>query len=140
METAIGIGSLVGGFLIGRRGDRAPKGELIIGVRRVRPGRLALGLIDNLPLVLALRLGMGVANMVFVIPSQALFQERTPPELMGRVISLRFALVFGGMTIAMALAGVAMTAFHAGPVIFAAGIVSVGGGLAGLLVRAVRDA
>ena len=48
---------------------------------------------------------MGVANMAFVIPSQTLFQERTPPELMGRVVSFRFALVFGGMSIAMALGG-----------------------------------
>ena len=51
-----------------------------------------------MPLVLGLLFGMGVANMAFVIPSQTLFQERTPPELMGRVVSFRFALVFGGMT------------------------------------------
>ena len=49
--------------------------------------------------------GIGVANMAFVIPSQTLFQERTPPELMARVVSFRFALVFGGMTIAMAVGG-----------------------------------
>ena len=39
--------------------------------------------------------------MVFVIPSQTLFQERTPPTLMGRVVGFRFALVFGSMTLAM---------------------------------------
>ena len=90
--------------------------------------------------MLGLFFGMGVANMAFVIPSQTLFQERTPPELMGRVVSLRFALVFGGMSLAMALAGVAMTVVDAGAVIFAAGIVSVIAGVAGLFVRAVRDA
>jgi hypothetical protein len=78
--------------------------------------------------------------MAFVIPSQTLFQERTPPELMGRVVSLRFALVFGGMSLAMALAGVAMTVVDASAVIFVAGIVSVCAGIAGLFVRAVRDA
>ena len=32
--------------------------------------------------MLGLMFGIGVANMAFVIPSQTLFQERTPPELM----------------------------------------------------------
>ena len=39
--------------------------------------------------------------MVFVIPSQTLFQERTPAELIGRVVGFRFSLVFGSMTFAM---------------------------------------
>ena len=78
--------------------------------------------------------------MASVIPSQTLFQERTPPELMGRVVSFRFALVFGGMALAMALGGVFVSVFGPGPVIFAAGVICVGAGLAGLLIPAVRDA
>ena len=141
METAIGIGSLVGGFMLGAVASRAPKGKLIIGAYiAFGLGAMAVGVVDSIPLVLGLFFGMGVANMAFVIPSQTLFQERTPPELMGRVVSFRFALVFGGMSLAMALGGVAMTAIGPGPVIFAAGLVSVVAGLAGLFVRAVRDA
>ena len=141
METAIGVGSLVGGFMLGAVASSAPKGKLIIGAYiAFGLGAMAAGLVDSIPLVLGLFFGMGVANMAFVIPSQTLFQERTPPELMGRVVSLRFALVFGGMSLAMALAGVAMTVVDAGAVIFAAEIVSVIAGVAGLFVRAVRDA
>ena len=141
METAIGVGSLVGGFMLGAIASRAQKGKLIIGAYiAFGLGAMAVGVVDSIPLVLGLFFGMGVANMAFVIPSQTLFQERTPPELMGRVVSLRFALVFGGMSLAMALAGVAMTVVGPGPVIFAAGIVSVGAGVAGLFVRAVREA
>ena len=44
--------------------------------------------------------------MVFVIPSQTLFQERTPQPLMGRVIGFRFALVFGSMTLAMGVGAI----------------------------------
>ncbi len=62
-----------------------------------------LALSGNLALALGFAFGSGIANMVFVIPSQTLFQERTPPELMGRVVGFRFALVFGAMTLAMAL-------------------------------------
>ena len=55
--------------------------------------------------------------MVFVIPSQTLFQERTPPALMGRVVGFRFALVFGSMTIAMLLGSVLGQIFGPAPVI-----------------------
>jgi MFS family permease len=78
--------------------------------------------------------------MAFVIPSQTLFQERTPPELMGRVVSLRFALVFGGMSIAMAVGGLLVGIFGPSPVIAAAGLLSVCAGLAGLGVKALREA
>mgnify|MGYP003326297427 CR=1 FL=1 len=48
---------------------------------------------------------LGAANMVSVIPSQTLFQERTPPQLLGRVVGTRFSLVFGVTTLAMAAGG-----------------------------------
>ena len=39
-----------------------------------------MALSGNLGIVLAIEFGVGVANMVFLIPSQTLFQERTPPH------------------------------------------------------------
>jgi hypothetical protein len=78
--------------------------------------------------------------MGFVIPSQTLFQERTPPELIGRVVSFRFALVFGGMSVAMGVGGLLMGPLGAGPVIAIGGILSMAAGLGGLFVRAVREA
>jgi hypothetical protein len=78
--------------------------------------------------------------MVFVIPSQTMFQERTPAELIGRVISLRFGLVFGAMTVAMGLGGVLGQAFGVPVVVGVFGIVTLAAGLAGLLVPALRDA
>ena len=142
METAIGLGSLIGGFLLGAIASRAPKGKLIIGAYiAFGLGAVAVGVVDSIPFVLGLFFGMGVANMAFVIPSQTLFQERTPPELMGRVVSFRFAMVFGGMSLAMGLAGVAIGLVgSAGPVIMAAGVVSILAGVGGLFVRSVRDA
>jgi MFS family permease len=101
---------------------------------------VALGLVGNVAAVLAILFGMGVANMAFVIPSQTLFQERTPPELMGRVVSFRFALVFGGMSLAMAAGGVLVEIFTAAPVILGAGLISIAAGGGGIFVRAVRDA
>src|SRR5262249_34575629 len=103
-------------------------------------GAMLLGLANSVPVVLVLSAAMGVANMAFVIPSQTLFQERTPGELMGRVVSFRFALVFGGMSIAMALGALLIGAYGPAPVFIAAGLISVIAGLGGLLVREVREA
>ena len=96
--------------------------------RAVRKGRLVIaaytvfgvlvffiGISDSIPVILGLLFGVGVANMAFVIPSQTLFQERTPPEMMGRVVSFRFALVFGGMSVAMAVGGLFVGVLRAGP-------------------------
>jgi DHA3 family macrolide efflux protein-like MFS transporter len=141
METAIGLGSLLGGFALGLVASRVRKGPLVIAAYIVF-GLLVflVGLADSIPLILGLLFGCGVANMAFVIPSQTLFQERTPPELMGRVVSLRFALVFGGMSLAMVVGGVLVGVFGPGPVIAAAGLLSAGAGLAGLGVKALREA
>lgn len=141
METAIGLGSLVGGFALGMVATRVRKGPLVIAAYTVF-GVLVffIGISDSIPLTLGLLFGCGVANMAYVIPSQTLFQERTPPEMMGRVISFRFALVFGGMSVAMAVGGLLVGIFGPGPVIAAGGLLSVAAGLAGLGVRALREA
>jgi MFS family permease len=98
-----------------------------------------LSLTGNLGLVLGFAFGTGIANMVFLIPSQTLFQERTPPELMGRVVSFRFALVFGSMTLAMAAGGLLAEVVGVTTVIAVSGLITMAAGLAGLLVPAVRD-
>ena len=78
--------------------------------------------------------------MVYIIPSQTLFQERTPPDLIGRVVGLRFSLVFGAMTLAMAISGLLASVLGVEPVLAAFGLLAVAAGLGGLLVPAVRAA
>lgn len=141
MEASIGLGNLVGGFVIGLVAGRVRKGPLVALAYAAFGVLLVLiGVAQAIPAVLALLFGVGVANMAFVIPSQTLFQERTPPELIGRVVSFRFALVFGGMSVAMGVGGLLMGPLGAGPVIAIGGVLSVAAGIAGLFVRAVREA
>ncbi len=141
METAIGLGNLIGGFALGLIATRVQKGRLIIAAY-VAFGALVflVGNSSSVYVVLGLLFGVGVANMAFIIPSQTLFQERTPPELMGRVVSFRFAVVFGGMSIAMGVGGLLTASFGPGPVIAVAGLISMAAGLAGLFVKALREA
>jgi MFS family permease len=141
IESAIGAGNLLGGFVIGLIGTRLALGRLVIvGYAVTGACVAALALTGNLVLAIGLTFGAGVGNLAFVIPSQTLVQRRTPVELMGRVLGLRFSLVFGSMTIAMGLGGILGQVFGAGPVLGFFGLVTVAAGLAGLAVPAVRDA
>ena len=141
LETGIGVGNLLGGFIIGLIGARFGKGRMVI-VGYAAWGFLvaALALTNNLGVAIGVALGQGVANMVFVIPSQTLFQERTPPSLMGRVVGFRFALVFGSMTVAMGVGAVLGEVLGVTTVLAFFGIVTMFTGLAGLLVPAIREA
>jgi DHA3 family macrolide efflux protein-like MFS transporter len=141
IESGIGLGNLVGGFVIGLVGSRLALGRMVIAGYAVTGACIAaLAIAGNLAIAVALAFGAGVGNLAFVIPSQTLFQRRTPQELLGRVLGLRFSLVFGSMTLAMGVGG--LLAEIAGPaiVIGAFGLVTLAAGLAGLLVPAVRDA
>src|SRR5207253_11010973 len=129
------------GFIIGLVGARLAKGRLVaVGYVAFGACVALLAIAGALPLALGLFLGSGVANMVYIIPSQTLFQERTPPELMGRVVGLRFSLVFGSLTLAMGLSGLLASAVGVAPVLGVFGLVAIGAGLAGLLIPAVREA
>jgi len=141
MEGAIGAGNLIGGFVIGLIGSRLALGKMVIlGYAWTGACVAGLAFTGNLGLAIGLSFGAGVGNLAFVIPSQTLVQRRTPVELMGRLLGLRFSLVYGSMTIAMGVGGVLGEVFGAAPVLGAFGLLTVGAGLAGLLVPAVRDA
>jgi MFS family permease len=141
LETGLGVGNLIGGFVIGLIGARFAKGRMII-VGYVLDGLFVflLAFATELPAALGLMFGIGVANMIFVIPSQTLFQQRTPNDLLGRVVSFRFALVGAAMTLAMGAGGLFAEIVPVQAVLGAAGLLTVGAGLAGLLVPALRDA
>jgi DHA3 family macrolide efflux protein-like MFS transporter len=141
IETAIGVGNLLGGFVIGLLGERIAKGRMVIGgYAAFGLAVIGLGLTTNLGLALGLALAMGVSNMVFIIPTQTLFQERTPGDMIGRVVGFRFSAVFGAMTFSMAASGILGDAAGVGPVLVAFGVITVAAGLAGLASRPLREA
>src|SRR6185312_16401592 len=140
LEASIGLGNLVGGFVIGLIGRRPALGRMVIaGYVLTGAFVAALALTNNLGAALGLCIGAGVGNMAFVIPSQTLMQRRTPPEMMGRVLGLRFTVVFGSMTIALGIGGLLGQFLGASVVIGIFGLVTVAAGLAGLFLPAVRD-
>lgn len=141
IETAIGIGNLVGGLAVGMLGARLRKGWMVVGgFVGMGLAIVILGLTSNVAVALAAATVMGVANLIFIIPTQTIFIEMTPVELMGRVVAFRGSLVFGSMTLAMAVSGVLAEVVPVGVVIAAFGLLTALGGLIGALLPAVRDA
>lgn len=141
IEAAIGVGNLVGGFVIGAIGARLRKGWLVItGFAVMGAATIVLGLTANELMAVAASIVIGIFNLVYVIPSQTLFAERTPPGLMGRVVAIRSSLVLGAMTGAMAICSGLAESVDAGLVIAFTGLLTMIAGVAAALMPAVRDA
>ena len=141
VETAIGVGNLVGGLAVGALGSRLRKGWLVVGgFIFMGLATIAFGLTGNVALALLAALVMGVANLVYIIPTQTIFLELTPIELMGRVVAFRSSLVFGSMLGAMAISGILAESLAVGWVIAGFGVLTVVAGVVAALLPAVRDA
>jgi hypothetical protein len=141
LEGAIGMGNLIGGIVVGLIGARIGKGRLVIAGYAVMGACIVLySRTDLLPLAIGLMVGVGISNLFFVIPSQTLFQQRVPRDMMARVVSIRFSLVLGTMTLATGVSGILAEIFGVANVIGAFGLLALLAGVAGLFKPAVRDA
>ncbi|MEO8511641.1 MAG: MFS transporter [Chloroflexota bacterium] len=141
LMASVGLGSVVGGILIGAIAARFRKGPMIIaGYAGIGLAMMAVGFVDETLMALVLYFVIGAMNMLFLIPSITLFQERTPQRLMGRVVSTRQSLVFGSIATSMALSGWLAAVVGPSTVFVIAGAACTVAGLAGLLVPAMRDA
>ncbi|HEY7600430.1 MAG TPA: MFS transporter, partial [Candidatus Limnocylindrales bacterium] len=140
IETAIGFGNLFGGLAVGAIGSRLRKGWLVVlGFVVMGLATVCFGLTANVALALVAVLVVGVANLVYIIPTQTLFIELTPIELMGRVVAFRSSLVFGSMMAAMAISGILAESVPVGLVIAGFGVLTTLAGIVAALLPAVRD-
>jgi K+-sensing histidine kinase KdpD len=101
---------------------------------------VVLGLTSNEITAVAAAVVIGIFNLVYVIPSQTLFAERTPAGLMGRVVAIRSSLVMGALTGAMAVSSGLADQVDAGLIIAATGLLTVVAAGAAAVLPAVRDA
>jgi hypothetical protein len=99
-----------------------------------------LGLTTDLPVALVAAGAIGVANLVYVVPTQTIFGEVTPEGFLGRVVAIRSSIVVGTMTLAMALCSVLAESVQVGTIIAATGLLTLTAGLVAAALPAVRDA
>jgi MFS family permease len=141
LMAAIGLGSIVGGLVIGAVAGSFRKGPMAIaGFVGLGASFIAAGLVTDPVLAIGFFFLAGVANMAFVIPNITLFQERTPQALFARVVTSRQALVFGVMAASMAVSGALVGMIGADKTLMLGGAVAVVAGLGGLLIPSMRNA
>ena len=139
--TAIAIGSVLAGIAVGAIGERIAKGPMVItGFIGMGLSLVAAGLVRDPILAMIAFFFTGAFNMVFIIPTVTLFQERTPQRLMGRVISSRQALVFGSIAASMGLSGYLASVIGPAQVLAISGGVCAVAGLIGILIPSMRNA
>jgi MFS family permease len=140
-EMSMGMGLVGGGVVIGALATRLPKGPAIVaGFTALGVALILFAVTSNLWVALGLAAVVGLANVTFVIPSQTIFQQRTPDEMLGRVVAIRLALVNAMLAVSMATGGLFAQLFGLDVVLAGCGILTVAAGLAGLAVRAIREA
>lgn len=140
-EMSMGVGLLAGGIVLGGVAERLPKGPAIVaGFTVMGLALVGLAVTGDLLVALALAAVVGLANAAFVVPSQTLFQQRTPDEMLGRVVSIRLAIVNGVLAAAMVTSGALAETFGLRPVLAVCGVLTAVAGLAGLVIRPIRSA
>ena len=139
--SAIALGSVVGGVGVGAVGERISKGPMtIIGFVGMGLSLVVAGLVRDPLVAIGIFFFTGLFNMIFIIPTITLFQQRTPQRLMGRVVSSRQALVFGAIAASMGLSGWLADLIGADMVLIVAGGICATAGAVGLLIPAMRNA
>jgi MFS family permease len=141
LEACIGVGNLLGGLAVGIIGVRLRKGRMVVaGILAMGIAVTVLGLTNQLPIALVAAGIIGIANLVYVVPTQTIFGEITPEGFLGRVVAIRSSIVVGSMTLAMAVCSIAAGFIPVGPIIAVTGVLTVLAGLVAALLPAVRDA
>ena len=141
MMSALGLGSVIGGLVIGGFATRTRKGPMTIaGFVLLGIAMIAAGLVSNPYAAIGLFFVIGVANMLYLVPTITLFQERTPQRLFGRVVSTRQALTFGAMALSQAAAGYLAGVIGSAEVLMLGGGVIFFAGLLGLALPSMRNA
>ena len=140
-EMAMGAGLVGGGVVLGVMATRLPKGPAIIGAFvAMGLALLALAATGSLSIALGLAVIVGLGNATFVVPSQTIFQQRTPAEMRGRVVAMRLALVNAMRAVSMVSSGLFAQIFGLDAVLAGCGILATAAGLTGRTVRAIREA
>ena len=139
--TAIALGSVIGGIGVGAIGSRIRKGPMTIaGFIGMGLSLVAAGFVTEPLVAFGCFFFTGLFNMMFIIPTITLFQQRTPQRLMGRVISSRQALVYGAIALSMGLSGWLSDLIGADMVLVVAGAICALAGATGILIPAMRNA
>lgn len=124
----MGLGMILGGYLIGKIGQNMPKrtivsfGVVVAGLLFFLVGIVPFFLKTSLSSILAIASFLiGLAMVSIIIPSQTVLQENTPEQIRGKVFSVLGGLMQGLALIPVLLVGVLSDFFGVLPIFMGLG-------------------
>src|SRR5579872_726863 len=106
LSSLVGVGMIIGSQFTRRLAMTRSKAHMVIGgLVGMGVGISIVAAVPWVPFAIAGMLIMGLFAAFIVIPSQALMQEGTPPELLGRVGGSMMSVMMASQIAALCLAG-----------------------------------
>jgi len=106
LQSARGVGAMIGALLTASLAQRAIRGKLInLGTFAFPLALFGFALIRWLPLSLLALVVIGLSLMIYMNNSNSMVQTQTPDELRGRVLSIYSLSFFGLMPLGALFAG-----------------------------------
>jgi DHA3 family macrolide efflux protein-like MFS transporter len=107
VSPMIGLGMLLGINGLNSLGKKLSNTVLVYsGLCGIAIGLVILTLLPHIWSTLAGNFIIGIAVAAIIVPAQTLFQQATPPELMGRVGSTFMSIVFAAQISGLVLSGI----------------------------------
>jgi len=107
VSPMIGLGMLLGVNCLNTFGKKLSNTLLVyFGLIGIAVGLVILTLLPHVWSTLVGHFIIGIAVGCIIVPAQTLFQQATPPELMGRVGSTFMSIVFGSQILGLILSGI----------------------------------
>ena len=122
LTSAIGAGAILGGIMLSRGTHWLTLGVLRIGLMIAGGFVVLLGIIDALPLAMAVVAILGLLLSLCGVGSQILMQTHVDDEYRGRVSSFWSATIFGGTALGSLLIGAVASAWELQYSVIAAGV------------------
>jgi len=99
--SALGLGAVIGFWLVGRYAQAVPRVVLIrASAAVIGAGLMVMTALTRVPEVLIGAFLMGMAAAAFLVPAQTFLQERTPRPFLGRTGGFVWSLLFATQAIA----------------------------------------
>lgn len=142
MQACWPLGFLIGTLLIGHLGEIRRRRTLMLWAlvgSGIALGGLGLVPVGMVPLALACKVLEGLSFALFSTSSTVLFQRLVPNELLGRVMSFRLLLAWGGNPLGAFLGGYLGERIGLPTTFLLAGAVPIVVGLAGFMIRSLHE-
>ncbi len=140
VDSAITVGLLAGGLLLGASGTRQPGRTYLGGLVAFGALFSVLAFVTDIRVAVFVLAAVGIANTFFFVPMITIMQSRTEDSTRGRVFAVRETVVRIATVIGLAGAGAAAQAFGVLPVVAAVGLFVAAVGVAGFALPHLRDA